>query len=172
MWKYFFLSYVHILSGVFSLPSRCQKLKKYENLPCIYCIVLYLFLIRNGKKCVMNVLDITRKVFLFRKHYFRHKLLTLWKELPRYCSWLFTLEWQRGEKEAPYEGILFLFRKGKGSIRWNWKCKIGLNFLQGYILAQCEFIIPSVRIRQPWKKYVTNIGHKSHTKLFFTVFPF
>ena len=67
---------------------------------------------------------ITTNFFLFRKHYFHNKLLTLWKELPRYCSWLFTLEWQRGEKEALYEGILFLFRKGKGSIRWNWKCKI------------------------------------------------
>ena len=30
-----------------------------------------------------------------------------------------------------------------------------------FILVQYEFIIPSVRIRQPWKKYVTNISHKS-----------
>ena len=171
--KLFFLSYVHILSGVFSLPSRCQKMKKYERLHCIYCIVLYLFLIRNGKKCVMNVLDITRKVFLFRKHYFRHKLLTLWKELPRYCSWLFTLEWRRGEKEAGcMRPFYFYSEKGKGTLGWIENAKLDRNcffhnFLQGFnILAQCEFIIPSVRIRQPWKKYVTNIGHKSQTGLF------
>ena len=92
----------------------------------LYCIVFISY--KKWKKCVMNVLDITRKVFLFRKHYFRHKLLTLWKELPRYCSWLFTLEWQRGKGSRLYEAILFLFRERKRHIRRNWKCEIGQDF--------------------------------------------
>ena len=55
--------------------------------------------------------------FLLRKHYLRNKLLTLWKELPRYCSWLFTLEWQRGEKEAgSMRPFYFYSEKGKGTL--------------------------------------------------------
>ena len=80
-----------------------------------------------------------------------------------------------GKRKPSMRAFYFYSEKEKGALGGIENAKLDMiwilcfffnNFLQGYKLVQCEFIIPSVRIRQPWKKYVTNIGHKSQTQLF------
>ena len=71
----------------------------------------------------------------------------------------------KGGKGSPsMRAFYFYSEKESGTLGGIENAKFWRIFFQlswTFLLVQYEFIIPSVRIRQPWKKYVTNISHKS-----------
>ena len=69
-----------------------------------------------------------------------------------------------GKRKHSMRAFYFYSEKESGTLGGIENAKFWRIFFQlswTFLLVQYEFIIPSVRIRQPWKKYVTNISHKS-----------